>query len=157
MATILEKYRQYKHDLQQQMEQSRITSDTLWRYGELSYRISVLETCQAYCKSAPVTTKMESLGSHYAMLDALIQSLAKDRSYGPDRGPDTKKERDAARANLARVIEDYRKRFSSFAPASKEAYGREIGRVIGAFMPVWLQMREAFVPLKDEKKEDATQ
>lgn len=155
MATVLEKYWQQKQALTQQMEQEKITAGILWRFGELVYRISVLETCQAYCKSAPVTADMQALLRHYQMLDAYIQSLALERSYGPNRGPDTEKERNAAKTNLSRVIEDYRKRFSSFAPASNKAYGQEIGKAVNTIMPVWLQLRETFVPLKEEKKGDA--
>lgn len=154
-TTVLQRYQQDVKQLQQYMAQNRITADILWRYGELSYRISVLETCQVYCKSAPVTTNTQALTRHYQMFDAYIQNLAQERSYGPMRGPDTEKERNAARVNLGRVIDDYRKRFTSFAPAFNEAYGQEIGKVVGAIMPVWLQMRETFVPLRVEKQEGA--
>ena len=63
------------------------------------------------------------------MLDAYVQNLARERRYGPNRGPDTQKERDAAQVNLERVIQDYRKRFTGFQPAEPEAYQKEIGRV----------------------------
>lgn len=151
MATVLENYGLEKLEMLQRMEQERITSDILWRYGELVYRISVLETCQAYCKSAPVCTNMQALMHHYQMLDAYIQNLAWERSYGPNRGQDTEKEREAAKMNLGRVIQDYRTRFSRFAPAADTAYGQEIGKVVNTLMPVWLQFRETFVPLRKEK------
>lgn len=154
MATVLENYRQDMQQLQQQMEQERITSDMLWRYGELVYRIGVLETCRAYSKSAPVTTKEQFLTAHYQMFDAYIQNISLERNYGPMRGQDTEKERNAARANLSRVVGDFRKRFSSFIPSNDATYSEEISKVIKVFMPVWLQMRETFVPLKKEKKED---
>lgn len=157
MATVLEKYRQYQQVLQQQMEQNGITQEILWKYGELVYRIGVLETCKTYSVSAPSTTKVNSLTRHYEMLDTYIQCIAQERSYGPSRGPDTEKERNAARSNLSRVIGDYRKRFSSFTPSSNAAYGQEIGRVMGVFLPVWLQMRETFVPLEEKKKEGTRQ
>lgn len=153
MATVLEKYRNRKQQVQQRIDQGQATADTIWQYGELAYRISVLETCQSYTKSAPATTKTESLTKHYQMLDAYIQNLATERAYGPMRGPDTEKERNAARMNLSRVIDDYRKRFASFAPSRDTAYSEEIRKVINAFMPVWLQMRETFVPLREKKEE----
>ncbi len=55
--------------------------------------------------------------------------------------------------NLSRVIQDYRKRFSSFAPAAPESYGYEVGRVVNTLLPAWLQFRNTFVPIKKEKKE----
>lgn len=74
--------------------------------------------------------------------------------YGPNRGPDTQKERDAAQVNLERVIQDYRKRFSGFQPAEPDAYQKEIGRVITTLLPAWLQYRNTFVPLQKNKKEE---
>ena len=65
----------------------------------------------------------------------------------------SQKERDAAQNNLGRVIEDYRKRFSSFAPSAPESYSREIGRVIQTLLPAWLQFRNTFVPIKKKEKE----
>lgn len=150
MATVLENYGQYKQAMVQQMAQERIKADTLWRFGELAYRISVLETCQVYCKSAPACTDMQVLMRHYHMLDAYIQSLALERSYGPNRGKDTEKEREAAKMNLSRVIQDYRGRFSSFAPATDTTYSQEVGRVVNTILPAWLQLRETFVPLRKE-------
>lgn len=154
MATVLEKYRQYKQSLQQQMEQGGLTANTLWKYGEVVYRISALETCQAFRKSVPVTTDMGPLTQHYQMLDSCVQCLAQERSYGPSRGPDTEKERNAARTNLSRVIDDYRRQFSSFTPTYDFSYEHKIDRVINLVIPAWIQMRETFVPLREEKKEE---
>ena len=153
MATVLEGYLQDKQTLQQRVLQGGITADMLWQYGELAYRIGVLETCKAYCKSAPVTTDSQYLIKHYHMLDAYIQSLAQERNYGPNRGKDTEKERGAAKQNLSRAIQDYHGRFSSFAPKADTTYGLEVDRVINTIVPVWIQMRETFVPLRP-KKED---
>lgn len=82
-----------------------------------------------------------------------IQSLAQERNYGPNRGKDTEKERGAAKQNLSRAIQDYHGRFSSFAPKADTTYGLEVDRVINTIVPVWIQMRETFVPLRP-KKED---
>lgn len=151
MATMLETYTQRKQALAQSMAQGGIKADTLWRYGELAYRVSVLETCQAYCRSAPVCTDRNALAMHYQMLDAYVQCLALERAYGPNRGQDTEKEREAAKINLGRVIQDYRGRFSSFAPTTDKSYSQEVSKVIGVLMPAWLQLRETFVPLREEK------
>ena len=72
--------------------------------------------------------------------------------YGPNRSPDTQKEREAAQNNLGRVIEDYRKRFSSFAPSAPESYSHEISKVVQTLLPAWLQFRNTFVPLKKERE-----
>ena len=105
-----------------------------------------------YQRSAPVTTNIATLMGHYQMLDAYIQSLTYERRYGPDRGPDTQKERDAAQNNLGRVIQDYRSRFSGFRPASDDSYSNEVRRVITTLLPAWLQFRETLVPIKKAKE-----
>lgn len=154
MATVLENYYGYRQQLLQRMAQPPISPADLWLYGEILYRIGVLETCQMYLRSAPITREVPCLQGHYMMLDAYVQNLARERRYGPNRGPDTQKEWDAAQVNLERVIQDYRKRFSGFQPAEPDAYQKEIGRVITTLLPAWLQYRNTFVPLQKNKKEE---
>lgn len=154
MATVLENYYGYRQQLLQRMAQPPISPADLWLYGEIQYRIGVLETCQMYLRSAPITREVPCLQGHYMMLDAYVQNLARERRYGPNRGPDTQKERDAAQVNLERVIQDYRKPFTGFQPAEPEAYQKEIGRVITTLLPAWLQYRNTFVPLKNKKEEN---
>ena len=154
MPTVLENYYNLRHEVEQRIAQGESSAAAVWWYGALVYRIGVLETCQMFCKTAPSTMKTQVLLGHYQMLDAYVQNLARERRYGPNRGPDTQKERDAAQVNLERVIQDYRKRFSGFQPAEPEAYQKEIGRVITTLLPAWLQYRNTFVPLQKNKKEE---
>lgn len=156
MATVLETYYGLRNELEQRMAQAPITATDLWYYGEIVYRVGVLETCQMYLRSAPASVNITELLGHYQMLDAYVQSIALERRYGPDRGPDTQKEREAAKTNLGRVIQDYRKRFSNFSPAAAEAYRNEINRVITTLLPAWLQFRNTFVPLKKVREGNAS-
>lgn len=153
MATVLENYYGLFCAVNERIAKGGASADTVWWHGELAYRISVLETCHMFCKTAPVSTEMRLLQGHYRMLDTYVQCLALERRYGPDRGPDTQKERNAAQNNLGRVIEDYRRRFSQFAPSGPENYSREISRVIQTLLPAWLQFRNTFVPIKKNEKE----
>ncbi len=153
MATVLENYYNLRNEVDQRIAKGGAPANAVWWHGEIVYRISVLETCQMFCKTAPVTMEAQILQGHYKMLDAYVQCLALERRYGPNRGPDTQKERDAAQNNLGRVIEDYRKRFSSFAPTAPDSYNREIDRVIKTLLPAWLQFRNTFVPIKKKEKE----
>lgn len=153
MATVLENYHSIRTQVDARIAQGGAPADAVWWYGEVVYRIGVLETFQMFCRTAPATMESKVLQGHYQMLDAYVQSIALERRYGPNRGPDTQKERDAAQTNLSRVIQDYRKRFSSFAPTAPESYGYEVGRVVNTLLPAWLQFRNTFVPIKKEKKE----
>ncbi len=155
MATVLANYQSLRGQVEEKMRGADITSEMLWWYGELVYRIGVLETLQVYNNSAPPVMELPPLQGHYRMLDAYIQSLTLDRRYGPNRGPDTQKERDAASQSLDRIVQDYRRRFSSFAPATPESYWEEVTRVIRAVLPAWLQVRDTFVPLKTAKRKES--
>lgn len=81
MATVLENYYGFRQQLLQRMSQQQITAGDLWLYGEILYRIGVLETCQMYLRSAPITNEMSFLVGHYQMLDAYVQNLARERRY----------------------------------------------------------------------------
>lgn len=85
MATVLENYYGYRQQLLQRMAQPPISPADLWLYGEILYRIGVLETCQMYLRSAPITREVPCLQGHYMMLDAYVQNLARERRYGPNR------------------------------------------------------------------------
>lgn len=152
MPTVLENYMNLRREAEQHIAQGNAHADTAWRYGELFYRISVLETCQMFCKTAPITLDTSVLLGHYQMLDAYVQNLASERRYGPNRGPDTQKERDAAMNNLGRVIRDYRKRFSSFTPVDAGTYNHEVGRLVNTLLPAWIQFRNTFVPIKKNQE-----
>ena len=152
MATVLENYVSLRRRIEGEMAQAQPTPTHVWWFTELVYRISVLETCQMYCRSAPVSLDVKTLLGHYQMVDAYIKCMVAERAYGPDRGPDTQKERDAARANLDRVVQDYRKRFSSFSPSAPDFYGKELTKFVNTVLPAWLQFRNTFVPLKKMKE-----
>ena len=151
MATVLEKYWNLRCQVEQMMAQNPSHAGLLWSYGEVIYRISVLETCQSFCKSAPQTTDPNCLRGHYQMVDAFIQCMTQERRYGPDRGPNTANERNSAQNNLALVVTDYRSRFSSFNASAPDQYASAISRAISAVLAVWLQFRNTFVPIPDPK------
>ena len=156
MATVLERYQTLRFQIGERMQTEVITPDMLWRYGELNFRISVLETLQAYLGAAPLVVERPRLEQHYMMLNAYIQSMMMDRKYGPVRGDGMKEEREAAERSLAQVVQDYRTRLSSFNPQNEESYRSEVSRIIKTVLPAWLQMRDTFVPLKPAKGKEKT-
>ena len=81
MATVLENYYALRGELEQRMAQAPINAVDLWYYGEIVYRVGVLETCQMYLRSAPVSMNTPELLGHYQMMDAYVQSLALERRY----------------------------------------------------------------------------
>ena len=152
MATMLENYQELRNAMEKQ--ESPLTTAQIWQYQELIYRIGVLETCQLYAKIAPVTDNINQMVTHYQLVDAYFQCLTQERRYGMAPDEKTQKQRDTSHQNLCRVMEDYRKRLASFAPGSHEQYKKEIGGVIGTFLPVWAAYRNTYITIM-KTKEDA--
>ena len=72
MATILEQYLQLKSATGEQMASGTLPCDKVFTYQEILYRISVLESCQAFCKTAPITTDTKVLCYHYQIVEKII-------------------------------------------------------------------------------------
>ena len=60
MATVLENYYNLRSEVDQRIAQGGAPADAIWWHGEIVYRIGVLETCQMFCKTAPVTMEFRS-------------------------------------------------------------------------------------------------
>ena len=69
MATVLETYYNIRNEVDQRIAKGGAPANAVWWHGEIVYRISVLETCQMFCKTAPVAMEARVLQGHYKMLD----------------------------------------------------------------------------------------
>ena len=115
MATILEQYLQLKSATGEQMASGTLPCDKVFTYQEILYRISVLESCQAFCKTAPITTDTKVLCYHYQIVDAYLCSLLSEHKVGfpandefdPDR-TELQKEFQQFQTYFARVVQTKR-------------------------------------------------
>ena len=82
MATWLEEYTQLKTVAEQKIGSAQLTTSEMLGYQEVLYRIEVLEACKMFSKTAPVTTEMKPLVTHYQMVDAYLQCLSRERRIG---------------------------------------------------------------------------
>ena len=146
MATTLEQYYQTKQQLNAKMAEGKFTNDQLLGYQELMYRISVLESCMMFLKTAPVSTDTSILGFHYKVVDALFTCMLQERQFGLPADEKVKKQRATALENLQLVITSFRRPFQSFAPNTPEVYRETISKMITTVLPVWLQYRYTYVP-----------
>ena len=143
MATLLETYIDLKNSFDNEAGPNQI-----WEQQELLYRISVLETCQRFVKTAPHSANPKELLGHYQMLDAYLHNLTLERRFGTRND---KKQCDTAHGNLLQVIQDYRKRFGSFAPGNDaNCYRNTIASVIQTVLPVWTQYRQTYTEINKE-------
>ena len=146
MATTLEQYYQTKQQLNAKMAEGKFTNDQLLGYQELMYRISVLESCMMFLKTAPVSTDTSVLGFHYKVVDALFTCMLQERQFGLPADEKVKKQRATALENLHLVINSFRRPFQSFAPNTPEVYRETISKMIITVLPVWLQYRYTYIP-----------
>ena len=146
MATTLEQYYQTKQQLNAKMAEGKFTNDQLLGYQELMYRISILESCMMFLKTAPVSTDTSILGFHYKVVDALFTCMLQERQFGLPADEKVKKQRATALENLQLVISSFRRPFQSFAPNTPEVYRETISKMITTVLPVWLQYRYTYIP-----------
>lgn len=146
MATTLEQYNQMKQQLSAKIADGTMTGDQLLGYQELLYRISVLESCMNFVKTAPVTNDMKVMSFHYQVVEALFTCLIQERQFGVPANDALKKQRDTALSNLQTVVNSFRKRFQSFKPATPEAYRAAVTKMVNTILPAWLQYRFTYIP-----------
>ena len=147
MATYLDDYNNRKLSFGPLLKAGKMTLRDTMVYQELLYRIQVLETCQMLCKTAPVTTDTRELVGHYQMVDAVLFCAGREHAFGIPVQEQDKARRKAAGENLAKIVADFRKRFSSFQAKSPEQYRQSVSAMIGAVLVAWVQLRNTYVPI----------
>ena len=144
--TLLEHYWKIRLDLHN--DTAMPTPAQLWSFQELLYRIQVLEVFRKFAEAVPLSDDMKVLAPHYQVVNAFVENIKKERDFPATQNPDVQKQRETAYASLCAVIEDYRKRYASYAPKSPEQYAKDIGSTIGTVLPAWVQYRNTINEIK---------
>lgn len=147
MATILDQYREKQKEIRSKIAENSLLPEELLTMQEVNYRICVLETFQSFCKSAPVTTDVRVMGYHFQMVDAYVRFVLKERRFGLKTDEDGQKRRETAVHSFERVVQDGRKRFTSFSPGTNEQYKNSISQYVNTILPVWMQYRNTYINL----------
>lgn len=80
MATILEQYRQRQNAIREQLAAGSLPPEELLIMQELNYRICVLESFEAFTKSAPETLDTRVMGFHFQLVDAYVRFTLAERN-----------------------------------------------------------------------------
>lgn len=147
MASVLQTYREKQTEMYHSISANPLPTKEVVRMQELNYRICVIETFQAFCKSAPMSLDTRVLGYHFQMVDAYVRFVLTERRFGPKTDEDGQKKRDTALASFEKVVQDGRKRFSSFAPSKPEQYKNTVNQYVNTVLPVWMQYRNTYINL----------
>lgn len=145
MATVLEQYLEQQNIIRSQIAENSLPLDELLKMQEINYRICVIETFQSFCKSAPITTDINVLGYHFQMVDAYIRFILKERRFGPKTDADGAKKRETALISFEQVVQDGKKRFTSFTVTTSEQYKKTIRSYVNTILPVWVQYRDTYI------------
>lgn len=147
MITLLDQYKTKQDEFTEQIKAYSLPFDSLIIFQELSYRIFILKTFQAFCETAPVTMDTNVMAMHYQMVDASIHFLQNERRFGLKADANGQKQRDTAANMLETVIQDKRRRFASFVPVTQEQYRDSIKDMIDTVLTVWIQYRDTYVKI----------
>lgn len=147
MATILDQYLEKQNTIKSQIAENSLPPEDLLIMQELNYRICVLETFQSFCKSAPITMDTKVMGYHFQMVDAYVRFTLNERRFGLKADAEGQKRRETALSSFEHVVQDGRKRFSSFKAGTQEQYKTSISQYIHTILPVWMQYRNTYINL----------
>lgn len=147
MPSVLQTYREKQSDVYKRISANTLPTQEVLGMQELNYRICVIETFQAFCKSAPMSLDTKVLAYHYRMVDAYVRFVLEERRFGPKTDDAGQKKRETALGSFEKVVQDGRKRFSSFSPTKPEQYRDNIMKYINTVLPVWMQYRNTYINL----------
>ena len=83
MASILQTYKEKQSDVYKRISAHTLPTKDVLQMQELNYRIFVIETFQAFCKSAPMGMDTKELCYHYQLVDSNVRFLLEERKFGP--------------------------------------------------------------------------
>lgn len=144
MELMLE-YQNKQKDLLGQVNAKTLKLDQLPVLQELNYRLCVLETLKAFCKTAPITLEEKALGYHFQLVSAYIRFLPLERKFGMAPNEQEKAERETSLQTLERVIADVHRQFPK--PMKPEQYKKNVGEMINAILCVWIPFRNTYIKI----------
>lgn len=143
--TLLEQYNAKLNELNEKIRAGQLPPEENLAYQELVYRVGVLNTCKAFCASAPMGKETTLLCYHYQVVAMYIKMLGNERQVGSKTDDEGKKKRAAAKETIDRVMNDGVRRFSSFKPTADDIYKKTVTEYINAYISVWLQYRNTYI------------
>ena len=143
--SVLQDYKAKQTELYKRIATHTVQPQEALAMQELNYRICVLETFQAFTKSAPMSMDPKQFGFHYQVLDHYVKFTLTERQFGLPVDEAGQKKRATALDSFQKVVQDGRKRFASFHAAKPEQYSETVSRYVNTILPLWMQYRNTYV------------
>lgn len=144
---FLEDYTEKLNIIRKKLGEGKSVPMDAFYYQELKYRISTIETLNAFNASAPVTKDEGVIGLHYEIVGMLLKNLLDERSYGNKTNEEGVKKRTTAKEALTRIFEDGKHRFSGIKITTNELYRDNIKDLINTYLAVWIQYRDTLIKI----------
>ncbi len=142
---LIDHYLEIQREIREKIANRTCSAKELFCLQEINYRILVFETLRDFSYTAPLTSDMRELSEHYKLFDAYVGFLLTERQFGCKADAERVQKRETARAALARVVQDYRRRFSNLHVTSPDQYQREIQDTIHVILATWVQYRSTYI------------
>lgn len=145
--SVLQTYQEKKSQINKRIATHTVQLQESLALQELNYRIDVLETFQAFTKTAPMSMEPKQLGYHYQLVDNYVKFVLTERQFGPKTDEKGQKMRATALDSFQKVVQDGRKRFASFQATKPEQYSETLNKYINTVLPLWMQYRNTYINL----------
>ena len=143
--SVLQTYKEKQAEINKRIATHTVQPQEALAMQELNYRICVLETFQAFTRSAPMSMDPKQFGFHYQVVDHYVKFVLTERQFGPKTDEAGQKKRATALDSFQKVVQDGRKRFASFHATKPEQYSETVGKYINTILPLWMQYRNTYV------------
>jgi hypothetical protein len=150
--TLLERYWKIKLNFETASKEAPPSPVKLWVYQELLYRIHLLDSLQLIVKAAPLSNDIKVLYPHYQVVDKMLENIRSER-FLKAKQTEQQEQQKTASDSLNAVIEDYRKRYANYAPASPNQYQEDIRRTVSTVLPAWITYRNTITDIKVNMEE----
>lgn len=144
MSMLLDKYLKLKVAFTLDMHE-RPDKAAFLKLQEVNYRLDVVETIQGIYRAAK-TMAYTQASEHYRMFDSYVTLLLSERHYDASN-PEIQTKRETAHKAMQSVVNDYRKKFSSYVLKNGCDYIDDISTAMNTFLSAWLAYRNTYTEI----------
>lgn len=143
-------YSQLRHEINNKLENGTLEADSIIVSQELHYRLSVIQSFREYVMSAPVSSDVAAMTTHYRMVLGFLKCLPNERLYGKDIDKPGITE---CQKNLEDFYLQTKEFFMSFRPSSDEAYAVNLDSALSVYLCLFRGLRESITKIETKENE----
>ncbi len=149
--SLLQDYVSLKNEVEDRMEGAKAWKRIVL-FQELSYRVFVLETLQAFMNTVPDIEDGKAVNYHVKAMIAYLQDLPDEHKFALKADEEGKEARETALKALQKACKDACRKLDEYEPEEQEEYIKGIKKILGSVVKVWAQYRETLVAVYQTEK-----